>query len=104
MYDLIGDIHTHATELKALLTQMDYHDADGGWQHPTLKVIFLGDFVDRGPEQVETVQIAKPMMESGYAPPMMGNHVFNAVACATDIAIYESEKWRRLGCEKSALL
>jgi hypothetical protein len=52
MYDLIGDIHGHATELKALLAKMDYQEGDGVWQHPERKVIFLGDFVDGGPEQV----------------------------------------------------
>jgi hypothetical protein len=28
MYDLIGDIHGYATELKALLTKMDYQEID----------------------------------------------------------------------------
>ena len=83
MYDLIGDIHGYATELKALLTKMDYQEIDGVWQHPERKVIFLGDFVDRGPEQVETVKIAKAMVESGNALTVMGNHEYNAVAWAT---------------------
>jgi Calcineurin-like phosphoesterase len=84
MYDLIGDIHGHATELKSLLDKMDYREIDGVWQHPERKVIFLGDFVDRGPEQVETVAIAKDMVESGNALAVMGNHEFNAVAWATE--------------------
>ena len=83
MYDLIGDIHGHARALKALLTKMDYQDINGVWQHPGRKVIFLGDFVDRGPEQIETVQIARNMVESGNALAVMGNHEFNAVAWAT---------------------
>ena len=83
MYDLIGDIHGYATELKALLTKMDYQEIDGVWQHPERTVIFLGDFVDRGPEQVETVQIAKAMVEKSNALAVMGNHEFNAVCWAT---------------------
>lgn len=83
MYDLIGDIHGYASELKALLTKMDYRVIDGVWQHSERKVIFLGDFVDRGPEQVETVQIARSMVENGHALAIMGNHEFNAVAWAT---------------------
>ena len=83
MYDIIGDIHGYATELKALLTKMDYQEVDGVWQHPERTVIFLGDFVDRGPEQVESVQIARNMVESGNALAVMGNHEFNAVAWAT---------------------
>jgi hypothetical protein len=84
MYDLIGDIHGHASELKALLAKMDYVEKGGVWQHPKRKVIFLGDFVDRGPEQVKTVTIARRMVESGQALAVMGNHEFNAVAWATE--------------------
>lgn len=83
MYDLIGDIHGYATPLRLLLKKMDYVERDGIWQHPERKVIFLGDFVDRGPEQVESVQIARAMVESGSALAVMGNHEFNAIAWAT---------------------
>ncbi len=48
MYDLIGDIHGYASELKALLAKMDYQVTDGIWRHPERKMIFLGDSVDRG--------------------------------------------------------
>ncbi|KAA1173951.1 metallophosphoesterase [Marinobacter salinexigens] len=84
MYDLIGDIHGYAEELKALLAKMDYREIDGVWQHSERKVIFLGDFVDRGPAQIETVNIARSMVESGNALAVMGNHEFNAVAWATE--------------------
>ena len=80
MYDLIGDIHGHATELKALLTQMDYQEDNDTWRHPNgRKVIFLGDFVGRGPEQVETVEIAREMVKSDRALALMDNREFNAV-------------------------
>lgn len=80
MYDLIGDIHGFASELKCLLRKLGYQEREGTWQHPERRVIFLGDFVDRGPEQVETIQIAQRMVEEGYALAVMGNHEFNAVA------------------------
>ncbi|MCH8529211.1 MAG: metallophosphoesterase [Saccharospirillum sp.] len=83
MYDIIGDIHGHAAQLKQLLHSMGYSDRDGVWRHPERKVVFLGDFVDRGPEQVETVHIAKRMVEADLAYAVMGNHEFNAVAWAT---------------------
>jgi len=95
MYDLIGDIHGYATELKALLTKMDYQEIDGVWQHPDERqVIFLGDFVDRGPEQIETVQIAKAMVDKGKALAVMGNHEYNAVAWATQEPANSSEYLR----------
>jgi hypothetical protein len=82
MYDLIGDIHGYAAHLKALLKQLGYRERDTYWSHPERQVIFLGDFIDRGPYQIETVQIAKAMVEQGSALAVMGNHEFNAVAYA----------------------
>ena len=82
MYDLIGDIHGHATELKALLSRLGYEEKDGVWQHPERQVIFLGDFIDRGPEQIESVQIPMRMVQKGHALAVMGNHEFNAIAWA----------------------
>lgn len=83
MYDLIGDIHGHATALTRLLDKLGYQEVDGVWRHGTRRVIFLGDFVDRGPEQVRTIRIARAMIQAGAALSVMGNHEFNAVAWAT---------------------
>lgn len=83
MYDIIGDIHGYADALKLLLSKLGYSPANDVWQHPERKVIFLGDFVDRGPQQVETLSIAQAMVEAGHALAVMGNHEFNAVAWAT---------------------
>lgn len=83
MYNLIGDIHGYADELEALLSRTDYKKTLSGWQHSSRKVIFLGDFVDRGPQQLETVAIARSMVENQHALAVMGNHEFNAVAYAT---------------------
>ena len=83
MYDLIGDIHGHASALEDLLDRLGYRLQDGVWRHPDRQVIFLGDFIDRGPEQVEAVRIARTMVEAGAARAIMGNHEFNAVAFAT---------------------
>ena len=83
MYDIIGDIHGYAAVLQRLLVKLGYAEDGGVWQHPQRKVIFLGDFVDRGPEQLEVIDIAKRMVEAGHALAVMGNHEFNAVAWAT---------------------
>ena len=83
MYDIIGDIHGYAEPLRQLLSKLGYQSRDGVWRHPERKVLFLGDFVDRGPEQVEVVQLARSMVEAGHALAIMGNHEFNAVAFAT---------------------
>src|SRR5690606_17473912 len=72
-----------ASVLKRLLGKMGYSREQGIWQHPERKVIFLGDFIDRGPEQAETLEIALGMVSEGHALAVMGNHEFNAVAYAT---------------------
>lgn len=83
MYDLIGDVHGYADELEALLQKMGYIKTASGWRHANRKVIFMGDFVDRGPQQIESVAIARAMVENRHALAVMGNHEFNAIAYAT---------------------
>lgn len=82
MYDIIGDIHGYAEPLRRLLCKLGYRERDGVWSHAKRQVIFLGDFIDRGPEQVEVVTIARAMVEAGTALAVFGNHEFNAVAWA----------------------
>ena len=79
-YDIIGDLHGYADALIALLRKMDYEERGGTWRHPERQAIFLGDFIDRGPQQTETVRIARQMVEAGAALAVMGNHELNAIA------------------------
>lgn len=83
MYDLIGDIHGHCATLENLLTQLGYAKKNNSWQHPDRKIIFVGDYIDRGPEVRETLQLVKGMTDAGHAIALMGNHEYNAVAYAT---------------------
>lgn len=82
-YDIIGDIHGHADVLEALLLRLSYTKHGDIYQHDKHKVIFLGDFIDRGPQQREVIQLVKPMIEQGHALSVMGNHEFNAICYAT---------------------
>ena len=82
-YDIIGDIHGHARTLEALLETLGYSLVDGAYRHPTRKVVFLGDFIDRGPSQRGVIRIVRPMIDGGHALAVMGNHEFNAIAYAT---------------------
>jgi hypothetical protein len=79
-YDIIGDIHGHAQALKALLHSMDYRETKGAWRHPQRQAVFVGDFIDRGPKQVEAVDLVRRMVDDGCAQAIMGNHEFNAIA------------------------
>ena len=84
MYDLIGDIHGHAAELERLLTKLGYQLDGQCYRHEIRKVIFLGDFIDRGPQQRRVLAIVMPMVEAGAALTVMGNHEFNAIAYFTE--------------------
>lgn len=79
-YDIIGDIHGHATALKRLLRLLGYRLKNKIWQHPERKALFVGDFIDRGPQIRETLQLVKGMTDNGYALTVMGNHEYNALA------------------------
>jgi len=82
-YDIIGDIHGHASALETLLTQLGYHFAHGRWGHPERQALFVGDFIDRGPEQIETLKIVRAMIDAGTARAVQGNHEMNAIGFAT---------------------
>lgn len=82
-YDIIGDIHGQADKLEALLTLMGYRNSAGSWRHPNRQAIFVGDFIDRGPDQMRTVNLARRMVKEGDAQAIMGNHEFNAIAWHT---------------------
>jgi hypothetical protein len=56
----------------------------GAYRHPNRTAIFVGDFIDRGPKQVESVMTARRMVEAGSALAVMGNHEFNAMAWHTE--------------------
>lgn len=83
-YDLIGDIHGHHDKLIALLGKLGYLPSGDGFRHPEgRKVVFLGDYIDRGPKIREVLVTVRAMVESGDALAIMGNHEYNAVAYAT---------------------
>lgn len=79
-YDIIGDVHGHADALTALLVDLGYRETGGAWRHPERQALFVGDFIDRGPKQLETVDLVRRMVDAGSAKAIMGNHEFNAIA------------------------
>lgn len=83
MYDVIGDIHGHAAELRLLLDRLGYAESNGIFRHPTRQALFLGDFIDRGLAIREVLTIVRNMVEAGAARAVMGNHEFNALCYAT---------------------
>ena len=78
-YDLIGDVHGYADELKILLRRLGYKKRRGCFRHTTRKAIFLGDLIDRGPQIPEALRIVRDMVQEGEALAVMGNHEYNAI-------------------------
>lgn len=94
-FDLIGDVHGYADELRALLGRLGYDQRAGVYRHPDRLAIFLGDFVDRGPQIAEGLAIARSMVEAGTALAVMGNHELNALAFHTPDPATPGEYFRR---------
>ena len=81
MIDFIGDIHGHADKLEELLLKLGYSKPNNFYVHsdPERKVLFVGDYIDRGPKIRETLEIVKSMVDNGSAIALMGNHEYNAL-------------------------
>jgi len=84
-FDIIGDLHGCAPELRALLTKLGYERTDGDsadapwgrelWRHRQgRRAVFVGDLVDRGPEVLNTVRIVRNMVRAREAFCVAGNH------------------------------
>ena len=77
--DFIGDIHGHRERLEFLLQKMGYSLVGGAYRHPCRQAVFLGDYIDRGPDTRGVVNIVRRMVEAGSAQAILGNHGWNAL-------------------------
>lgn len=76
--DFVGDVHGELEALRALMSALGY---DAGGRHAAgRRLVFLGDFVDRGPDSPGVVRTVGDLVDSGRALAVMGNHDLNAVA------------------------
>jgi len=63
----VGDIHGMWDRFASLLSQMDYRPAEDF-------LIFLGDYIDRGPEPVRVLDWMMEHVEEGRLVALRGNH------------------------------
>lgn len=75
--DIVGDIHGEIDALKRLLSKLGY-DLNGSLAR-NRKLVFVGDFCDRGPDSPGVIQIVKKLVESGTAVAVLGNHEMNVL-------------------------
>lgn len=73
--DIVGDIHGELGALQALLRHLGYDEQGKHPDHRTL--VFVGDFVDRGPDSPGVVDLVQRLVESGHACAIAGNHEIN---------------------------
>jgi len=76
-YDIIGDIHGESDLLHQMLHQLGYRPFAGTYRHDTRKVIFLGDFINKGPHTREVLFTVRKMVEASAAHAVLGNHECN---------------------------
>ncbi len=80
-WDIIPDIHGQVEKLKGALSELGYQEHAKVWRHsdPDRTCVFLGDFIDRGPNNAEVIDIVRRMIDAGTAQAIMGNHELNAI-------------------------
>jgi len=77
--DSMTDIRGQFYKLESLLAALGYERTDVSWKHPERKVLFLGDYIDRGPKVRETLRLVKSMVDHGDALALMGNRELTAI-------------------------
>ena len=73
--DIVGDIHGEIAALEQLLAHLGY---DGQGNHPQgRRLVFVGDFCDRGPDSPAVLRRVLSMLAGGTALAVLGNHEIN---------------------------
>ena len=84
-YDVIGDIHGRFDKFQLLMRELGYRHTGNTFIPPAgRRAVFVGDLIDRGPEQVQLLQYVRRMVEAGHAHVVLGNHEFNAIAYVSE--------------------
>lgn len=79
-YDIFGDIHGHGATLAAALSAKGY-GGPGGLRAPTgHHAVFVGDLVDRGPNNKLALQLVMELVARDDASMVIGNHDLNFIA------------------------
>lgn len=84
---VIGDVHGEARKLDGLLTIL-------GREAPDHTIVFLGDFVDRGPDPKAVVERVVGLVAAGRATAVAGNHDY-ALVRATGLDGRPASPWWR---------
>lgn len=65
-YDVTGDVNGHVDALSGLLGTMGYRRTGASFRSPKGRTaVFVGDLIDRGPQQMGTLRLLRSMVEAG---------------------------------------
>lgn len=86
---VFGDIHGHLEPARARLREAGLLGPDDGWRGADATLVFLGDFVDRGPDGAAAVRLARRLEREaaaagGRALSLLGNH---------DLLLLAAQRW-----------
>jgi hypothetical protein len=81
MIDFIADVHGYADHLEAILQKLGYRFRNGAYRHsdPNRIAVSVGDLMDRGPRQFDSLDIFRRMRDAGTGLAVMGNHEHAAI-------------------------
>lgn len=95
----IGDIHGYVDALIALLGAINADGCDTTQD----RLVFLGDYIDRGPDSAAVLAVVAAMVEEGYAIALRGNHEQMMVdAYAAGEGSWEYDSWWYQGGKETA--
>jgi protein phosphatase len=74
-FDIVGDVHGCAVELRRLLEKLGWSVEPHTARHPDGRTaVFVGDIVDRGPDSPAVLRLVMGMVRDGTALCVAGNH------------------------------
>ena len=70
-FDVVGDLHGCMDALRRLADALGY---DAKFKHPSRKLAFVGDLINRGPDSAGVLRTVIGLVDSGDAYAVLGNH------------------------------
>lgn len=104
----IGDIHGHVDHCAALLRDAGLIDGAYNWTGADAILVFLGDYVDRGPDGIAVIDLVMRLQTQaaragGYVVGLLGNHdMLLALAYGFGRGVFY-DWWRSAGGVKADL-
>ena len=73
---VIGDLHGDAACAEHWVERTGLVDTGGKWTDPTSHLVFVGDYVDKGPTSKQVVELVKSLTDrySSHVTALLGNH------------------------------